>query len=65
MADDTKTTMLYRAGDAVNPEAWNLKLDTRIVADADIDAAQAEGWQLAADVLKPAKGAKPDAKTAT
>jgi hypothetical protein len=59
VAEDTKTpeptTMLYRAGDTVNPEAWNLKLDTLIVADADIDAAKADGWLLAADALKPAK----------
>lgn len=62
MAEQTDVTMLYRASETVNPEAWNRKLDTLIVADADIAEAQSQGWLLAADLDKPAKGSKPEAK---
>lgn len=37
-------TMLYRKREAVNAEAFNLPLDTIIVADGEIDDAMAEGW---------------------
>lgn len=37
-------TMLYRKRDSVNAEAFNLPLDTIIVADDDIDGAMEEGW---------------------
>lgn len=59
---ETSTTMLYRAGGSANPEAWNRKLDTKIVDDADLDAAKGEGWLTAADLAKadaaPVKAAK-------
>lgn len=37
-------TMLYRKRDTINAEAFNLPLDTIIVADDDIGGAMAEGW---------------------
>lgn len=61
------TTMLYRAGEKVNPAAWNLKLDTLVVADDEVDAAKADGWQTAAEITAPAKAdpkPKPAAKPA-
>lgn len=68
--DPTSTTMLYRAGDSRNLEAWNRKLDTLIVADDGVKDAQADGWLLAADLPEdddaPAKAtkAKPAAEKA-
>lgn len=40
----TDRTMLYRPGDEPNPEAWNLPIETLIVASSEIDGALGEGW---------------------
>lgn len=40
----TETTMLYRPGSEVNPEAWNLPIDTVIVPDDGIETALSQGW---------------------
>lgn len=44
-------TMLYRPREALNDQAWNLPFDITVVADPDIQDAEAEGWMLAADAL--------------
>jgi len=44
-------TMLYRKRDEKNAEAFNLPLDTIIVADSEIDDAMAEGWLHAAEAI--------------
>lgn len=38
------TTMLYRPGETINPEAWNLPIEILIVEDEAVEGALAEGW---------------------
>jgi hypothetical protein len=38
------STMLYRPGGPINPEAWNLSLETRVVEDSEIEGCLAGGW---------------------
>lgn len=55
-------TMLYkRRTGSPNPAAWNLPLDTKIVADGEIAQHQAEGWQTVAELYAPPEPAKPRA----
>jgi hypothetical protein len=56
------TTMLYRKGASVNAEAFNLPLDTVIVADIDIEGATAEGWLDAVSAIASLDGASPYAE---
>lgn len=44
-------TMLYRKREEKNTEAFNLPLDTIIVADSELEDAMAEGWLHAADAI--------------
>lgn len=52
-------TMLYRKRDTINAEAFNLPLDTIIVADAEVEDAMAEGWQHAAEAIASLEPASP------
>jgi len=52
-------TMLYRKRDGKNAEAFNLPLDTIIVADSEIDDAMAEGWLHAAEAVASLDGPGP------
>jgi len=54
--------MLYRPGFAINAEAWNMAIETRIVNDDDIEAALADGWFMAADIMAALEPEKPKAK---
>jgi len=58
----SEPTMLYRPREAINPEAWNLPLDTIIVDATEVEDAKAEGWLEAADAVEAAnvpKAAEP------
>lgn len=52
-------TMLYRKRAEKNAEAFNLPLDTIIVADDDIGGAMAEGWLDAASAIASLTSPKP------
>lgn len=52
-------TMLYRKREEVNAEAFNLPLDTIIVADEDVEGAMGEGWLDAASAIASLKDTAP------